>query len=658
MTSFGRVVRIALRQRWTFIASLACSLGVALLWSGNITAIYPIVELTLHNESPAEWIQDEIKSIESTVAELEQAGADGDLDRPTQAGVAAVDSTRLAAERRALSAYKRIQPYVERYAPRRAFDTLVAVCVLLIIGTCLKGVLRIAGQILTARLAGQTALQLRQEFFRNTMRLDLARCDESGRGDLVNRFTSDLGCSALGVHTLLGSAVLQPLKMLMCLVGAAWISWRLLLITMVVTPLAAWTIAWLAKSIKRTHRRAMAELSTIYEVLNESLGNMKVIRAYTTEDYECQRFNSAAKKYYKNNMKIARYKSLTSPSAEMMGMLMVILAVLAGGYMVLNQQTHLFGFLRISDRPMDPSSLTLFFAFLAGASDPARRLSGLFTSVQQAIASSERVFELLDRQPELVDPPAPQTIPTPLSELRLENVSFGYGGDQLTVQNIDLTVKSGEAIALVGPNGCGKTTLLSLLLRFYDPSDGSITMNGVDIRQVEMQALRRKIGLVTQESFLFNDTIAANIRYGNSDAPDESVIEAAKQAYAHSFITEKLSLGYETVVGPSGNRLSGGQRQRIALARAILRDPEILLLDEATSQIDVQSEQAIHAGLAAFMQGRTSILVTHRASTLDLVDRIVVMNGGRIEDVGCHEELIARCEFYRNLHSSGLRASA
>jgi ATP-binding cassette subfamily B protein/subfamily B ATP-binding cassette protein MsbA len=489
------------------------------------------------------------------------------------------------------------------------------------------------------------------------LRLEMKTFSETGRGDLMNRCTTDLNWVSGGIYTLCGHAVLEPLKMIVCFGIAAYISWRLLFLTMIIAPIAGYSIHWLARALKRTHRRALEELSAIYETLTETLSGIKLIKAFTMESAERSRFHDSAKLYFHKQMKTARYNSLVSPITEILGVLMIVLSALIGGYLVLNQETHILG-IKISDTPLTHGMMSVFFAMMAGMSDPARRLSAVFGTLQQAAAAADRVFEVLDREPEIDDPPRPVPLPRLSRGIRFEAVDFHYLPEKPVLNNIDLEVAAGETVAIVGPNGCGKSTMLHLMLRFYDPVHGRVTIDGVDLRDVRVRDLRLRIGLVSQEAFLFNDTVAANIAYGDPEASRERIHAAARQAHAHGFITEKLADGYETVVGPAGNCLSGGQRQRIALARAILRNPEILILDEATSQIDLESEQLIHQVLEKFMEGRTSLVVTHRMSTLSLADRVVVMDKGRILDVGTHSELAGRCDLYRRLCHLGYRESA
>ncbi|HMO87467.1 MAG TPA: ABC transporter ATP-binding protein, partial [Lacipirellulaceae bacterium] len=369
------------------------------------------------------------------------------------------------------------------------------------------------------------------------------------------------------------------------------------------------------------------------------------------------RFHRASKQYYQRSMRIALYSSLVSPVTEISGICIIVAAILCGGFLVLNQQTHLFG-IRVSHEPLTHGWLTLFYCFLAGASDPVRRLTAIFNTLQQGAAAADHIYEVLDREPQIQDPPAPQPLPARLGAIEFRDVRFAYNTQEPVLDGVSLRVEPGETIAIVGPNGCGKTTLMNMLPRFYDPLAGAVVVGGVDVRSVRRRDLRERIGVVTQETLLFDDTVAENIRYGRPEATRAEIVEAAERAHAHRFIAEVLADGYETRVGQGGNRLSGGQRQRIALARAILRNPEILILDEATSQIDVESERLIHDVLEEFVRGRTAFIITHRPSTLELADRIVVMDQGRIVDVGTFDDLADRCQLFRRLAHVGLREAA
>lgn len=657
MSNFRRVLKIALCHRANVIACLLTSLVVAVLWAGSLSAVFWVVDVVMLNKSIPEWIDEQVagsrQEVATATADIERLSDDPEKNR--HAIQSAEFQLTLHTERAEKFAW--ISPLVHRWLPTTAYKTLVIVCAAVMLSTLIKSLFRIINQVLIARLGNRVGFELRKLFYDHLLRLDMSSYSHQGRGDLMNRCTTDLNSMSRGVQTLFGLAIREPLKMLACFLGAAFISWRLLLLTILVVPPSFYLIRRLAKALKRANRRAMEELSIIYETLTETLAGMKLIKAFTTEDVERNRFDSSAHIYYRRQMRIAGYNSLVSPVTETLGIAMVLTAALAGGYLVLGGHTDLFG-IRISNVKLDHGHMSMFFAMLVGMSDPARRLSNVFNDLQQADAASDRVYQVLDTRPTIQDPPKPKPLPALTKSIRFENVGFGYLPDKPVLQDIDLEVAAGETIAIVGTNGCGKTTLLSLVPRFYDPSPGRITIDDVDISDVRLRDLRSRIGMVSQETLLFNDTVAANISYGAGNVSVEAVEEAARKAYAHQFISQKLPKGYNTVVGPGGNRLSGGQRQRIALARAILRDPEILILDEATSQIDVESEKLIHQVLAEFTRNRTTIIITHRMSTISLADRVVVMDKGRVLDAGRHELLLSRCDVYQRLFHVDYRESA
>jgi len=665
---FGRVFRLSLRHRYTFVASLGCALGVAVLWGGNIGAAYPFLKVAFQGESLQQWVSAEIKATEKRTAALAEEITRLERELPgecaeRQAKIGAAiqkAQTRLSAEERALATYRWGQPYLERYLPHDPFATLALLLAAILVGTLVKDVFLIAHAILAARLAELTTFDLRNLFYRRTLRMDLATFTDEGTADLMSRFTNDMNHVSSGLVAVYGKLVREPLKMVACLVGAAWICWRLLVLSLVIAPVAMLLIRWLAKTLKRANRRAMEEMAQIYATLDETFRGIKIVKAFTMERQERRRFHANSKQYFQKSMRIARYDSLSHPMTEMMGMLTICLALLAGAWLVLQGGTHLLG-IRMTDRPLSVEALMVFYGLLAGVADPFRKLSEVLTRIQQASAASDRIYALLDREARVKTPPHPQPLARHHRELVFEDVSFAYHPDTPVLRQINLRVDFGETIAVVGPNGSGKSTLANLIPRFADPTSGTIRLDGLSLRDVRIRDLRRQIGLVTQETVLFDDTVFNNIRYGSPQATPDQVVEAAKQAHAHRFIEEQLPDGYDTVVGQLGGRLSGGQRQRIALARAILRDPAIIVLDEATSQVDPESEQLIQRVLDRFVRDRTAIIITHRLAVLSLAHRIVVMDEGRIVDVGAHQELAARCALYARLHQSNadrLRQSA
>ncbi len=665
MTNFYRALRFALKRRWTLAGAMISALGVALLWGLNIGGMYPVVEVIFRGKSLQTWIDTEIQDAQKRVADLETSVAQLQHDQPVAPPDQQRDltmqlasaQTSLAVEQDFLVRRRQLKPYIYKYLPNDPFKTLVLIIGILMVATVVKDAFLVVNSILVDRLTHLTSIELRKRFYRRTLRLDLAGFGESHSSELMSRFTYDVESVAGGVQTLLGRTVREPLKMIACMIGAAWICWRLLVISLLIAPVAAYMISRLGKSLKRANHKAMEEISALYTILHESFGGIKIVKAFTMERYERRRLHENSKQYYHRAMKISRYDALSHPVVEVMGVATICLALLSGAYLVLNQETHLFG-IQMSDRPLTLASLLVFYGMLIGASDPARKMSEVFNRMQRASAAADRIYSMYDREPTVREPIKPAMIRRHVRELLFENVSFAYTPGQPVLEEINLRIPFGETLAIVGPNGCGKSTLANLIPRFFDPVSGSIRLDGVDLREIKLNQLRGQIGLVTQEPLLFDDTVLNNIRYGAPSASREQAIDAAKQAHAHRFIETKLEHGYETMVGQLGGRLSGGQRQRIALARAILRDPAILILDEATSQIDLESEQLIHKVLEQFKRNRTAILITHRLATLALADRILVISAGRIADLGSHDELMGRCDLYRRLHQIQFRETA
>jgi ATP-binding cassette subfamily B protein/subfamily B ATP-binding cassette protein MsbA len=660
MKNFLRAVKLGMRYRFTLLGAVVCSLIVALFWGFNIGTIYPVVEIVFQGKAMPDWIDEEIARLEGEIQDRQQW-----LDEQQQQPVAQGDSAfpeiemalfRQQADEQALAWRQSAQPWIHRYLPITPFDTLLLMVAALLLGTLVKDLFLMASMILVERFSQLSTFGLRKEFYRRTLRMDLAAFGHDRRANLLARFTNDMNGVNQGINSVLGKAVREPLKMIVCLVGAAWICWRLLILSLLVVPLALYLVARLAMAIKRANRRAMEEMSQLYGVLDESFSGIMAVKSFTMESYERGRFHRTAKEYYRRAMRIMTFNSLTRPTTEMMGMIIVSLALVSGGYMVLNQETHLLG-IRMSNRPLGFGALITFYALLIGASDPLRKLADVFNVVQRSSAALDRIYEMLDREPAIVDCPEPKPVPVPFKQLVFQGVNFEYLSEEPLLKDINLTIEQGETVAIVGANGSGKSTLLNLVPRFYDPTGGQILINDTPLPELKIKQLRRLVGVVTQQTILFDDTILNNIRYGSPHASRDEIVEAARKARADEFICQ-FEQGYETIAGESGGRLSGGQRQRIALARAILRDPQILLLDEATSQVDVESEKLIHQVLEEFLRQRTTIMITHRLSTLALAKRIIVLEEGRIVDVGTSEELSGRCEIFRSMCQIPLRESA
>jgi ABC-type multidrug transport system fused ATPase/permease subunit len=551
-----------------------------------------------------------------------------------------------------LGAYGQAKPVIDRYLPNDSFKTLVLLVAFVIVGVAVKGLFMFFQEILVARVMQLTLFDLRNLFFRRTMKMDLASFSDQGSAELMARFTNDMESFGQGLSTLLTKMTREPLRIVTCMGGALYFNWRLTCFAMILVPISAVTTYRVGRIMKRAVRRSLESMSTIYKILQESFQGIKVVKAYTMERQERRRFFQETKNLYKKSIKVAKIDAMSDPVLEMLTLTTVTIALLAGGYLVLYQTEFVtIGFLKIqlAGKPPAIEDLLTFYMMLGGISDPIRKLSNVHSKLQRAAAAADRICSLMDREPQVAESREAVDLPRHVASIEFEDVHFGYQEDRPVIQGISLKVRQGETIALVGPNGCGKSTLMNLIPRFWDVQSGSIRIDGRELRDVRLRSLRRQIGIVLQETILFHDTIANNIAYGSPDTSRDAVVRASKRAYAHQFI-ESLPMGYDTVVGERGHGLSGGQRQRLALARAMLRDPSILILDEATSAVDIQDEALIRKAIEEFSRDRTTFLISHSLGSIQFADRIVLLNNGRIEAVGTDQELRRTSPLYRRLH--------
>jgi ATP-binding cassette subfamily B protein/subfamily B ATP-binding cassette protein MsbA len=519
-----------------------------------------------------------------------------------------------------------------------------------VIAVFLRGIFEFWQESLVGSVMNLTLFDLRNRFFRSAIHLDVRQFGEDGTHDLMARFTNDMETLGQGIKTIYGKVVAEPLKAVGCIVCACYFSWQLTALFLVLVPAALLVFSKVGRMMKRASRRLMERISNIYRILQETMNGIRVVKAFTTEARERLRFRNATRDYYVRAMQVVNLDALTGPIVELLGVAAVSVALLAGAYLVVQEETHLFG-MRMTEYRMDLATLVQLYALLLAISDPVRKLSSVYTKIQSGAAAADRIFSCLDRQPRIAANSQGTPLPLHAESIEFRNVCFSYEPGRPALSGVDLTFRFGETVALVGKNGCGKTTLVGMLPRFHDPDHGSVFIDGIDVRAARLRNLRRQVGLVTQDTVLFDDTVHNNIAYGKRWATADAVEAAAKKAFLHDFI-EKLPHGYQTRLGEAGMRLSGGQRQRIALARAILRNPRILVLDEFTSQCDAESEALIHQALREFMHGRTTFIITHRLNTLEIADRIVVLDRGRVEAVGTHADLLATCAVYQRLHEA------
>jgi ATP-binding cassette, subfamily B, bacterial MsbA len=510
---------------------------------------------------------------------------------------------------------------------------------LLVIGlsmTLLRDVLRFTQEYLVQTAVLHGVMDLRCENYGVVLRLPTTFFSEKGVSDTMSRFIADTGELSRGQVTLFGKTLVEPAKAVASICVALLVSWKLTLVAMVAGPPAYLLIRKFGKRMRRASTKALENRSLLLGVLEETLNGIRVVKAYTMEGTERRRFFRTNRALLKQQRRMARIDSATSPTVEALGIAAAMGAAAVAGYWVFNYQMRADDFLAL-------------MACLGAMFDPLRKLAKVVTRFQRADAAAARVFELQDEPQEKRVPNAPM-LPRHHESIEFDNVQFRYpSSTEDVLKDIDLRIEAGQTVAIVGPNGSGKTTLLSLVPRLIDPTGGVLRIDGLDASQISLRSLRRQIGLVTQDTVLFHATIAENISYGLRRPKREAVLEAAKKAFVDEFVRD-LPDGYDTMVGEHGATLSGGQRQRITIARAILRDPAILIFDEAMSQIDSDSERRIHQAMEEFVEGRTTLLIAHRFATVLSADRIVVMDRGRIVDVGPHEELLERCELYSHLY--------
>ena len=638
MHYFLRALREAAKSWPLLLAAMFCSAGVAALWGANIAALFPIIEVTLRGESVQSWnirrateCRDRLAANAEARATLEgdlAAGTlDADAERKARQRIDALSMTT-SADQAVIRSAERLAPWLDRYLPRDPFQTVLLVVAFVVGSTVFKHLLLLGNVMLVSWVAMNISRNIRLQVFDKALELDRAQFMRQGSAGFMAQVTATADMLASGITTVYGGLITEPLKLLACLGCAFMVSWRLTLACLMLAPVVGFLMVWLNRRMRGVSRGVLARSKGFHHVLLEALNNVLTVQAYTMEPFERQRFRNCTGDMLRAGMWHSFYQALANPITEILGIGMVATSIAVGAWLVINQQTHIFG-IPMTEQPMTVPGIMIFFGFLIGASDPVRKLSGVITGLNVGVVGAQALYPLLDTPSRLVEAEHPRPVPAPHREIRLEGVSFSYDGIDTVLKDVNLGIRFGERVAIVGPNGGGKSTLVNLICRFYDPTAGRITIDGVPLTEVALHDLRRRIAMVTQQTELFNESIHYNIRYGRWDATDEEIEEAARKAHAHEFIAD-FPDGYRTMVGPNGFRLSGGQRQRISLARAFLRNAEILVLDEATSQIDVDSERLIHEALARYVENRTVLMITHRASTLALADAIVEVDQGRV----------------------------
>jgi subfamily B ATP-binding cassette protein MsbA len=501
------------------------------------------------------------------------------------------------------------------------------VCAFIIVSVLLSNLFKYLTQRILENLKAYTVATLRQSVFDKAISLHLGFFSNERKGNIISKITTDVQEVESSIASSFTAAFKEPLNLIGNFIILFSISVQLTLFTLIVIPISGILISGLVKRLRKDAQAGQRSLGMLISIIDETFSGMRVIKGFNSTRYIQEKFSKENQFYKRVTRSMANKRELASPVSEFMGVSMVAGILLYGGSMVISKQSAL-----------KPEEFVTYLILFSQVMRPAKEISNAFSNIQRGIASGERIFELIDTPPSVVDKPQAIKLNHFEQEIEFRNVSFEYETQVKVLKNISFTMKKGKTIALVGPSGGGKSTIADLLPRFYDPTTGGILIDGKDVREYETDSIRSHMGIVTQESILFNDTIFNNIAFG-IQATEEEVIFAAKVANAHQFIVDTPE-GYYTVIGDRGTKLSGGQRQRISIARAVLRNPSILILDEATSALDTESEKLVQEALSNLMQNRTSLVIAHRLSTIQNADEILVIQEGQIVEKGNHKDLL------------------
>ena len=521
-------------------------------------------------------------------------------------------------------------------------ETLQRLCVIIFVVLVLKNLSSYLQAYLMAFAENGVIRDLRNGLYTHLHRLSLSYFHQERTGELISRVTYDVMLINGTVSAAFGTLVKEPLLVIVHLAIIIILSWQLTLASFILLPFSVLVIATVGKRLRRSSTVSQESMADLTSTLQETVAGIRVVKAFSMERFEIAKFIRQTNQYFRVLLRMTRVRNLASPITEILGGVVGLAILWYGGNQVM------------AGNLLAPEDFLTFLLALFSMLKPLKELGQVNNRIQEGMAAAERVFSILDTPPNIVDVPDAVSLNQFRDAITFHNVSFHYDGSRDVLLNVDLTVRAGEILAIVGPSGGGKSTLVDLVARFYDPTQGAIEIDGTDLRNLSLDSLRRYMGIVTQEVILFNDTIKNNIAYGLADIPIERIVDAAVAANADAFIRD-LPNGYDTFIGERGVRLSGGQRQRIAIARAILKDPTILIFDEATSALDTESELLVQEAIDRLMRGRTAFVIAHRLSTIQHADRVIVIDNGRILQTGTHTTLLQEDGLYRKLYNLQFR---
>lgn len=536
-----------------------------------------------------------------------------------------------------------VKPLLDDIFINKNTKMLTLIPVLVMAVYFVKGLFEYLHVYIMRSLGQEIIMTIRNELYETYLNLSVKYFSDNATGVLMSRITNDVYLMQQALPSTV-TIMKQSITVIGLVAIAFYRDFTLAFIAMFVFPLSMWPVIRFSKKLRKFSKSGQEKMGELTSILQETFSGVRIVKAFAMEDYEKGRFNQETYRFYKIFKKIIKVDAMTTPMMEFIGAIGVAAVIYYGGYNVI-RGTH------------TPGTFFSFMSALLMIYQPIKSMSKENNAIQQAITAAKRVFEVIDTKPEIVDKPDATELRSFDSRIDFKHVRFGYSDDSRIFADLDFGVKKGEVIAFVGSSGAGKTTLVNLLPRFYDVSGGAILIDGKDIRDLKLKSLREKIGMVTQDTFLFNDSIKNNIAYGKSQMDEMLIIEAARAANAHEFIMN-FPEGYNSVIGERGVKISGGQRQRLAIARAILKNPPILILDEATSALDTESEYLVQQALTNLIKDRTTFVIAHRLSTVQNADKIYVIDNGGIAECGKHEELLRSSTIYKKLYDMQFKNNA
>lgn len=516
------------------------------------------------------------------------------------------------------------------------FGTLVYVCIMIVISVFLANLFTYLSGVVLAKVRAEVIKKMRMDIFDHVAQMHIGYFSNERKGDLMSKMTNDIQEVENSIVQSLRVVFREPATIILYFAVLFFMSVKLTLFTILIIPISGAIIGGITKRLKKKAVESQESLGRIVNILDETISGMRVIKAFGAKKYISKKFDQETEYYSDVNISMAKKNELASPISQFMGVSVVAGILVYGGSLVLNNTSDL-----------SASDFITYIIIFTQVLNPAKEISRATTVIQRGLASAERIFKVVDTESEIQNAPQPRAILSFTDQLTFENVSFGYEKEDV-LKNISINLQKGKTIALVGPSGGGKSTIADLVPRFYDPTEGQISIDGINLRALELGQLRSLMGIVTQESILFNDTVFNNIAFGLEGISEGKVIEAATIANAHDFIVQ-LENGYQTSIGERGSKLSGGQRQRLSIARAVLKNPPILILDEATSALDSESELLVQEALTKLMTNRTTLVIAHRLSTIQHADEILVIQSGQIVQRGTHLELMIEEGIYKKL---------